>query len=552
MCGIWAVFGVQVDPSMHHQTVVKITHRGPDAWRTECDNRLKSGCLGFHRLTINDSLCGMQPMRRASNPHHTLLCNGEIYNGQRLRDEFGFEYESKCDVECILHLYEKHGADGTAKYLDGVFAFCLVDTLNRRVILARDPFGVRPLFRITGPGGVLAVCSEAKGLIAMKGEEEWRMDPFLPGYFEEYELNSEGGAALIRKEQFYVIGDKPHYSLAVPEEEITDDMYSNIRTLLTSAVQKRLLSDRRIGCLLSGGLDSSLVAALLVQIAKDTGLKYQVQTFSIGMGDESPDLLAARKVAAHIGSEHHEVIFTEEDVSSALDSVLYHLETSDITTVRASIPMFLLSRYIKENTDSTVIFSGEGADEVAQGYIYFRDAPSAEEAHEESLRLLNELYIYDVLRSDRSTAAHSLEVRVPFLDHQFSSYYLSLPKDLRQPQNGVEKYILRKAFDEADLLPHDILWRHKEAFSDGVASKKKPIFKILQEVVEPLVASEELEEAAERFPHCTPKTKEAFYYRRAFEENFPGQDHWLPYFWMPRWSEADDPSAQFISHYAAE
>ncbi|CAB3386121.1 Hypothetical predicted protein [Cloeon dipterum] len=511
MCGIWAVFGVQVDPSQHHQTVVKITHRGPDAWRTECDNRLK------------------------------------------LRNEFGFEYESKCDVECILHLYEKNGADGTAKFLDGVFAFCLVDTLNRRVILARDPFGVRPLFRITGPGGVLAVCSEAKGLIAlMKGQEEWRMDPVLPGYFEEYELNSEGGAALIRKEQFYVIGDKPQYSLAVSEEEIGDDMYSNIRTLLTSAVQKRLLSDRRIGCLLSGGLDSSLVAALLVKIAKEKGLQYQVQTFSIGMGDESPDLLAARKVAAHIGSEHHEVIFTEEDVSSALDSVLYHLETSDITTVRASIPMFLLSRYIKEHTDSTVIFSGEGADEVAQGYIYFRDAPSAEEAHEESLRLLNELYIYDVLRSDRSTAAHSLEVRVPFLDHQFSSYYLSLPKDLRQPQNGVEKYILRKAFDEADLLPHDILWRHKEAFSDGVASKKKPIFKILQEVIEPLVASEELEEAAERFPHCTPKTKEAFYYRRAFEENFPGQDHWLPYFWMPRWSEADDPSAQFISHYAAE
>ncbi|CAB3383754.1 Hypothetical predicted protein [Cloeon dipterum] len=177
MCGIWAVFGVQVDPGKHHQTVVKITHRGPDAWRTECDNRLK------------------------------------------LRNEFGFEYESKCDVECILHLYEKNGADGTAKFLDGVFAFCLVDTLNRRVILARDPFGVRPLFRITGPEGVLAVCSEAKGLIAlMKGQEEWRMDPVLPGYFEEYELNSEGGAALIRKEQFYVIGDKPQYSLAVSEE----------------------------------------------------------------------------------------------------------------------------------------------------------------------------------------------------------------------------------------------------------------------------------------------------------------------------------------------
>ncbi|XP_059490741.1 asparagine synthetase [glutamine-hydrolyzing] [Neocloeon triangulifer] len=554
MCGIWAVFGalVDVDTTKHHETSAKITHRGPDAWRTECDNRMKNGCFSFHRLSINDGLCGMQPMKRNINPHLTLLCNGEIYNCKRLRDEFNFTYESKCDVECILHLYTKLGAKQAASMLDGVFAFCLVDALNRRVLIARDPFGVRPLFKLTGPGGVLGVCSEAKGLIKlMEGHDDWKMDPFPPGCFEEYELNPEGGATFLRQQRFYSIGDKPHYKLAIQEKDYADDIYTNIRSLLTTAVEKRLMSDRRIGCLLSGGLDSSLVAALLVKLAKDAGVQYKVQTFSIGMGEESPDLVAARRVAAHIGSEHHEVVFTEEDVRSVLDSVLYHLEIADITTLRASIPMFLLSKYIKEKTDSTVIFSGEGADEVAQGYIYFRDAPSAEEAHQESLRLLNELYIYDVLRSDRATSAHSLEVRVPFLDHQFTSYYLSLPKELRQPQKGVEKFILRKAFD-GDLLPHDILWRHKEAFSDGVASKKKPLFKILQESVEALVNDEQVQEASKRFPHCTPKTKEAFYYRQVFDKNFPGQDHWLPYFWMPRWSDATDPSAQFISHYAAE
>ncbi|CAB3384324.1 Hypothetical predicted protein [Cloeon dipterum] len=451
-----------------------------------------------------------------------------------------------------MHLYDKFGADRTASMLDGVFGFCLVDAKKRRILIARDAYGVRPLFRLTGPGGVLGICSEAKGLIHLVDGPEYKLDPFPPGTFEEYELDLEGRATLIRQQKYYTIGDKPAYRMAVLEKDYSDDIYANIRTVFTAAVKKRLMADRRIGCLLSGGLDSSLVAALLVKLANEANLPYKVQTFSIGMGDESPDLVAARKVAAHIGSEHHEVVFSEKDVEDVLKDVLYHLEIADITTLRASIPMFLLARYIKEKTDSTVIFSGEGADEVAQGYIYFRDAPSEEEGHKESLRLLNELYLYDVLRTDRTTAAHSLEVRVPFLDHQFSSYYLNLPKKLLQPQDNVEKYVLRKAFDGLDLLPKDILWRHKEAFSDGVASKKKPIFKILQETIEPLVPNEALAEAEKRFPQCTPKTKEALFYRQEFDSNYPGQGHWLPHFWMPRWSDATDPSAQFISHYAAE
>lgn len=216
--------------------------------------------------------------------------------------------------------------------------------------------------------------------------------------------------------------------------------------------------------------------------------------------------------------------------------------------------MYLLARYIKRNSETTVIFSGEGADEVAQGYIYFRDAPSAHEGHQESLRLLKDIYLYDGLRADRTTAGHSLELRVPFLDLQFTNYFLSLEAATRQPQNGVEKHLLRSAFDGENLLPNNILWRHKEAFSDGVASIKKSLFEVIQDITDVRVSDEELQEAAVTFPHCTPKTKEAYYYRKTFESRYSGLgDKFTPYFWMPRWvKNISDPSARFIKHYAAD
>lgn len=233
------------------------------------------------------------------------------------------------------------------------------------------------------------------------------------------------------------------------------------------------------------------------------------------MGD-SPDIVAARQVAKHIGSEHHEIIFTEQDVQDVLDEVIFTLETPDITTIRASIGMYLISKYIKNHSDTTVLFSGEGADELGQGYIYFRDAPSADAGHEESLRLLKDIYLYDGLRADRTTSAYSLELRVPFLDLQFTNYYLSLPKEMRQPQKGIEKHLLRAAFDYDDLLPHNILWRHKEAFSDGVASVKKSLFQIIQEIVDTRMPENGVESASVKYPHCTPKTKESLYYRYYF------------------------------------
>lgn len=300
--------------------------------------------------------------------------------------------------------------------------------------------------------------------------------------------------------------------------------------------------------MLSGGLDSSLIAALTVKLLQEEGIKYPIQTFACGM-EGSPDLIAAKKVAEYINSEHHEVIFTAEDGINAVRDVIKALESYDITTVRASIGMYLISRYISQKTDSVVIFSGEGSDEIAQGYIYFHKAPSLEEADAESRRLCRDLHMFDVCRADRTTAAAGLELRVPFLDHIFSSYYLSLDAEKRSPIDGIEKHTLRAAFAGTGLIPDDVLWRPKEAFSDGVSSHKKSLFELLQEHIELHVSDVEMENAQDKFPFNPPSSKEGYYYRQIFEEYYPGQSAWIPYYWMPKWTGAKDPSARTLKHY---
>ncbi|KAL1491267.1 hypothetical protein ABEB36_011887 [Hypothenemus hampei] len=559
MCGIWAIFGSEENlHSVCTHSFSKIGHRGPDAWRIEYDDQIKNCCLGFHRLTIVDCTYGMQPMKLHRYPHRMLMCNGELYNCKKLKAEFDFDYETFSDVECIFHLYENFGIEKCIRNLDGVFAFCLVDIPKKKVFLGRDPYGVRPMFRITSSSGILGVCSEAKGLIGIANNlngHKKELVPFPPGAFEEYDIQANGTVKLVRAERYFNPGLKPIFQTFVPWEDLPVNHHKeNIRTLLTKAVQKRLMADRKIGCLLSGGLDSSLIAALLVQEAKKRSLPYKIQSFAIGM-EGSPDLEKAQEVANYIGTEHHQVIFTENNISDVLDQVIYSLETPDITTIRASIAMYLLSKYIKENTETTVVFSGEGADELCQGYIYFRDAPGPNEGHEESIRLLREIYLFDGLRADRTMAAQSLELRVPFLDLQFSHYFLNIEPELRQPQNGVEKHLLRSAFDGTDLLPKEILWRHKEAFSDGVGTKKKPIFAILQDIAEKRIPEPFNEESSKgKYPHCAPVSKESLYYRTVFEKNFEGlANGFIPHFWMPRWVKGiNDPSAQFIKHYAAD
>lgn len=552
------MFGSDECLSVQCTSAMKIAHRGPDAFRFENVNGYTNCCFGFHRLAIVDQLYGMQPLRIKKFPFLWLCYNGEIYNHHTLKKKFEFQYQTNVDGEVLLHLYDRFGIQKMASLLDGVFAFVLLDTANRKVFLGRDTYGVRPLFRLLTDDGFLAVCSEAKGLteITHAMATPASITPFLPGHFETFDLRPNGKVESVQMEQFHCCTEEPaHAACDSLERPLTgfdeETVKGNIRSLFENAVKKRLMAHRRIGCLLSGGLDSSLVSAILVKLAKEEKLQYPIQTFSIG-SDDSPDILAARKVAAHIGSEHHEVNFTVEEGLQAVEDVIFHLETYDITTIRASVGMYLVSKYIREKTDSVVIFSGEGSDELTQGYIYFHKAPNPKAAAEDSVRLMKELYLFDVLRADRMTAAHGLELRVPFLDHRFTAYYMSLPEEMRVPKNGVEKHLLRDSFKGIDLIPDEILWRRKEAFSDGILSEKKSWYVCLQEHLQSLVNDDQMEKAHKVFPHNPPRTKEAYHYRQLFDKQFPGRAGWLPHYWMPRWTNATDPSARTLSHYKAE
>ena len=325
--------------------------------------------------------------------------------------------------------------------------------------------------------GTLGVCSEAKGLLNVPHADGVLVQPFKPGHVQSLAINMEGQVMWSESYPVVTVGGSDFNNVACL---VPDDVYSNIRMLLKEAVKKRLISDRRIGCFLSGGLDSSLICALLAECMKEEGIKYPLQTFSIGM-EGSPDVEAARIMSAYLNTEHHEVKFTREEGMQVIREVVYRLESYDTMAIRDSIAMYLLSKYVKEKTDTIVVFSGEGSDELCQGYIHFHKAPSPDEADLESRRLLKELYLHDVLRADRMTAAHGLELRVPFLDKFFTSYFLSLPCAIRQPTNGVEKNLLRSAFSGTGLLPDQILWRPKEAFSDGVLAKEKSWYTLLQD-----------------------------------------------------------------------
>lgn len=554
MCGIWGIFGSDVDCHEQVQCCFQIAHRGPDCFRFENVNHFQNCAFGFHRLAIVDDLNGMQPIRLVSMPHIWMIYNGEIYNYKQLQAKYNFDYLTNCDGESLIHLYNKGGIEFMCRNLYGVFAFILLDTRENKLYCGRDSYGVRPAFKLLTDNGTLGVCSEAKGLLNLKlsTSSRYRIEFVEPGTFEEYSVhltaNNQRKVKYERKLKFHDITYPPAYDVNV---KLVDSVLENIRNSLINSVKMRLMSQRRMGCLLSGGLDSSLITGLMVHEARKAGINYPIQTFSIGMGHESPDILAARKVANHLNTEHHEIIFTPQDAINSIRDVIKALESFDVTTIRASIGMYLISKYIKENTDTVVIFSGEGSDEVCQGYIYFYKAPNETESHEESIRICNDLYMYDVCRADRTTAAHGLELRVPFLDHFFSSYYLSIPgKDRIPTTERCEKYLLRKAFDGLDIIPNDILWRPKEAFSDGVASKKKSLFEHLQDYINPLVKDEDLMNAAQKYPSNTPLTKEAYFYREIFNEMFPGCDHFTPYMWLPRWcGNVVDPSARTLKHY---
>jgi asparagine synthase (glutamine-hydrolysing) len=531
MCGFVCYhFKEDEDHTTHYKRFDKISYRGPDQ---TCRQTWGNVHFTFHRLAIVDlTVAAMQPMV-SDDYNNMLICNGEIYNHRHLREKYGFKVNSQSDCEIILHMYNRFGIERTLQELDGVFAFCLLDTAQNKIFAARDPFGVRPAFMgHTGDYETLCVASEIK----VMSDFCEKIVPLNPGSYYEWEI--EGSRRPVEK----VFYKKNYSTLEMLEEEAT----LRIKDLLTQAVRKRLMSDREIGCLLSGGLDSSLIAALVAQ-----DLNSKVKTFSIGFPG-SPDVEYAQKVAEHIGSDHHVVTATPKEFLSAIRTVIYNIESYDTTTVRASVGNYLVSKYIKDNTDVKVVFNGDGSDEVCMGYLYNQKAPDSYQFFEENVRLLKEIHYFDVLRSDRSISSNGLEARTPFLDKSFVNFNMSIPPEMKMfGEDRPEKYLLRKAFAHTGLLPDEILWRTKCAFSDAVSSRENSWHKIIQLYIDEVVSDEEFESAQASISHCQPALKESYFYRKIFEELF-GSEHAgvIPHFWMPKWTNAIDPSARELDNYS--
>jgi len=538
MCGIFAFFAnnklLTKDVLELHKAAMKSKHRGPDnTVSRQLDNKTY---LVFHRLKINDqSDNGNQPLNHPEDLDLTLICNGEIYNYKELVKENDFKMNSSSDCEVILHMYKKYGIDKTINSLDGVFGFVLVDRKLNKTFVARDPFGVRSLYigktPVEGSNDYdTCIASEMKSMVEISSN----IKQFPPGNYYELETDTYT--------QYH------EFSYPIDPEQNTDTIMSNIRSLLVKATEKRLLSERPIGCMLSGGLDSSLITAIVSRYYPRGHLK----TFSVGL-EGSVDLKYAKKVADYLGTDHHEVIVTEEEMLAELETDIKQIESYDTTTVRASTPMFLLSKYIRDNTDVSVIFSGEGADEASGSYMYFHNAPSSLEFKTESERLMKDLCYFDVLRSDKSTAGAGLEVRVPFLDRDFLNYYMSIDPKFKMPKTyHIEKFLLREAFKDEKVLPDEVLWRIKEGMSDGVSAKKRSWYEIIQANVDKNMSEREFHTLQNKYSHNCPLIKESMFYREIFETYYENCEKTVPYYWLPKWSgDVIEPSARVLNCYSS-
>ena len=432
MCGIFAyLYNCKntTNKQKQYPDIVKYAmlsqHRGPD---NSVILQNTNHVFVFHRLSINDmSSSGNQPMQNGKN---VLICNGEIYNYKELKSKYSFQCSSNSDCEIILHMFSKFGIERTLQELDGVFAFVLYNEQTNEYFIARDAIGVRSLYFGISVSGDITFASELKSIQNLSDNIEL----FPPGTYLKLNMNYSDKIEFI---QWY------EFVYPIHTSKIENDLMKNCKNLLEKAVAKRMMADREIGCFLSGGLDSSIVTALVVKHFSDPS---NLHTFSIGMRD-STDLKAARKVAKFLGTTHHEVIVTKEEMLNSIPDVIRHIESFDTTTVRASTPMFLLSKWIKKNTNIAVIFSGEGSDELSGSYMYFHNAPTPEAFQNETIRLVTDLHYFDVLRCDKSTAAAGLEVRVPFLDKDFVQEYMSVDHRIRRPRHNIEKYFLRKMFE---------------------------------------------------------------------------------------------------------
>jgi asparagine synthase (glutamine-hydrolysing) len=519
MCGILAIIGKGKDEVLVRELSKRMSHRGPD----ESDIHIteKGHFLSHERLSIIDLHTGKQPIQGCDTAW--MVHNGEIYNHQELRDTILKEhtFRSTSDSEVIVHLYEKFGYD-FCHLLDGMFAFVVID--GDDYIAGRDPLGVKPLYYGLDERGRMYFASEMKSI----ADQCKTFSTFPPGHYYTPETG-------------FVKYYQPKWE--DPEAGLEELDLTAIRDTLTIAVKKRLMSDVPIGVLLSGGLDSSLTSSIAARLMKEQGKT--LHSFSIGLDQEAPDAKAARKVAEFLGTEHHEIHFTIEQGIEILDQLIWHLETYDVTSVRASTPMYFLSKAITDK-GIKVVLSGEGADEIFGGYLYFRNAPSVMDFHKETIERVQKLFTADLLRADKSTMAHGLEARVPFLDKAFLELAIKIKPEEKMPQtyDGVEKYILRKAFDTPDnpYLPQEVLWRQKEQFSDGVGYNW---IDTLIDYCASQVSDADFAKARELYPYNTPATKEAFFYRTLFHKHFPQvAAAQTVRKWIPKWQENQDPSGR--------
>ena len=547
MCGIVSIFNIQQQTSELRQKALrmsqKIRHRGPDWSGIYCG---KTAILAHERLSIVDPESGKQPLFSVDGKQ-ILAVNGEIYNHKEIRKQYEGKYafQTGSDCEVILALYRDKGID-FLEDISGIFAFALYDEENDSFLIARDQIGVIPLYIGYDSDGKVYVASELK---ALEGQCE-RYEPFLPGHY--YWSKDPGMKRWYKRDWFDydAVKDNPASS-------------EDIRQALRNAVKKQMMSDVPYGVLLSGGLDSSVISAI-TQSYSERRIEDNSQTkawwprlhsFAVGLKG-APDLAKARMVADHIGTVHHEINYTIQEGLDAIRDVIYFIETYDVTTVRASTPMYLLARVIK-SMGIKMVLSGEGADEIFGGYLYFHKAPSAEEFHKETVRKLSKLYLYDCLRANKSLAAWGVEGRVPFLDKEFLDVAMRTnPAAKMCPGKTMEKRIVREAF--SDMLPEEIVWRQKEQFSDGVGYSW---IDTLKKMTEELVTDEQMAHAAERFPINTPMCKEEYYYRSIFEEHFPSESAarsvpheasgaWstaIALEWDEAWKNMNEPSGRAVA-----
>ena len=509
MCGIVCAFDLkQTAEDLRPQVLEmakRVRHRGPD-WSGIFSN--ENAILGHERLAIVDPTSGNQPLF-SEDGRYVLAANGEIYNHKELRNQLGGKYSfaTQSDCEVILALYQEKGA-AFMDELNGIFGFAIYDTLEDTYFIARDHMGIIPLYMGWDADGTFYVASELKALEGVCT----KIELFPPGH---YYLSSDEAPV-----QWYT-RDWMEYD-AVKENTTSID---ELHDALSAAVRRQLMSDVPYGVLLSGGLDSSVTSALAKLYAakrvesddEQAAWWPQLHSFAVGL-EGSPDLAAAQKVADHIGTVHHEIKFTIQEGLDAIRDVVYHLETYDITTIRASTPMYLMARAIKA-LGIKMVLSGEGADELFGGYLYFHKAPTAKDFHEETVRKLDKLHQYDCLRANKSLAAWGIEGRVPFLDKEFMDVAMRInPEDKMINKERMEKWVIRKAFEK--YLPESVAWRQKEQFSDGVGYDW---IDTLKEMVNEAVTDEQMANAHFRFPAQTPQNKEEFYYRSIFEEHFPSE-----------------------------